>query len=260
MLVVSTSARARARRLLVAGLVIIVAGLAAGVGIYAATLARVSSGLKSLAGQSAALSGCSTGLEVTRAGTYEVYYLYGAEVNINGTNDGCASAGVVRVDAPPTPPAVTVTLRRVAGAVMAVTPEPVPRHLSAGGVRAVAVAHVTLSPVGAYRLEVPEAATGVAFAIAVGPSLHRAQPWIAMLVASVALVVGLVVVALGFVAQTASSSSWPPAGSGSAGSGGAGPMVAVPTAPRGSAPLPAPWAVRPGSPLPPPPPPNSDHT
>ena len=109
------------------GVLALVVGLAGGATLLVAARQRFDARVKSLATDSAALSGCITDLTFARQGTFVLYYLFEGTVAVNGANDGCATAGRVMLHADPRPAAIDVKLTNNDG--VTVPSSPPTRHV-----------------------------------------------------------------------------------------------------------------------------------
>jgi hypothetical protein len=197
-----TQTKLPGKGLIALGVVMILLGLAGGVALFLTGQSRHDSKVKSLATDSAALSGCITDLTFSKEGTFVLYYVYQGNVRVNGTNDGCAGTDTVKLSAASKAPDMDVTLTNSDGDTLKLGAPSSTAAVHAGGVRAVPYKQVTIKTTGDYQLEITAADGVKRFALGVGPKIDKADPLVAILVGVGGAALGLIVIVIGGVRRT----------------------------------------------------------
>ena len=197
-----TQTKLPGKGLVALGVVLILISLAGGVALLLMGQSRHDSKVKSLAADSAALSGCITDLTFSKQGTFVLYYVYQGEVRVNGTNDGCAGTDAIKLSAPSKAPDMDVTLTNSDGDTLKLGAPSSTTAVHAGGVRAVPYKQVTIKTIGDYQIEITAADGVKRFALGVGPKIDKADPLLAILVGVGGAALGLIVIVIGGVRRT----------------------------------------------------------
>ncbi len=188
------------------GVLLIVGGIAATVGLFLAGQQRFNSKVESLATDSGALSGCITDLTFSKEGTFVLYYLSEGEVSVNGENVGCSDTDTIRLSAQPNVPDMDVKLTDSDGDNVKVTRTSLDtsKDLSAGGVAARPYRQVTIAATGDYQIEITAAEDVERFAIGLGPEIEEPSPLLPIVVGVVGIALGVLLIVLGAVRRSAS--------------------------------------------------------